>query len=461
LEYRGNTVHTQELTLAEGEIAQRLIRIPTGPAVSGRIIPSDGRRLEEVRFLIKCRDLPVLSEARVARLRRGGFFELLVESAKGRCSIQARAYGYMPSSPIEVEIKDRDLRNLEFHLRPGRTLQGVVLTRESTPVPSAKVQLRSTLQDANGRQFEAVGSTDSAGRFRIDGLPQGEYRVRVRAKGFVVEDQPTPIVVPEEQDILGATLWVRSGWELAGQVTDSSGKALADARIEIREASRAYRTKTSENGEFYVDGIVPDGNAGVGAAGIDVVGCEAKGFAPTELYDVAPGQGLTLRLLPGGSIDVFIDFSDGAVPKDLSWVIALEERETIRPGPSTARFRRSYTAEGKEATLTELPEGNFTVSVIAVGRETKKLEDVHVSAGRTAQVRLTLEPKSSSEPIPGAVLRITDPDKLRQELQQLLKDVPRTSREAILRSLRSICDEMPSADPSRGALDHALKALNR
>src|SRR5262249_19002717 len=64
------------------------------------------------------------------------------------------------------------------------SVHGLIHDPQHRPVEGAKVTLRSTSSD-----WSQTNSSDSAGEFRFDNVPLGDYRVIVDAAGFTVEEQ--------------------------------------------------------------------------------------------------------------------------------------------------------------------------------------------------------------------------------------------------------------------------------
>ena len=72
--------------------------------------------------------------------------------------------GFAQTVDVVAEVRDVLLEN-------GSTLRGIVTDRAGNPVPNTNVRILS-----NGAQVAAVQS-DSAGRFQVDGMREGEHVV--------------------------------------------------------------------------------------------------------------------------------------------------------------------------------------------------------------------------------------------------------------------------------------------
>lgn len=72
--------------------------------------------------------------------------------------------GFAQTAVVGAESRDVVLQN-------GSTLRGIVTDRSGNPVPNANVRIMS-----NGSEIASVQS-DSAGRFQVDGMREGEHVV--------------------------------------------------------------------------------------------------------------------------------------------------------------------------------------------------------------------------------------------------------------------------------------------
>lgn len=150
----------------------------------------------------------------------------------------------------------------------GSRLQGAALLGRNRHVVGATVLIRRS--DETSRFF--VTASDSKGRFRVDGLPDGEYRVEVRREGLntvvkegvdlhfpsravievtmqPVDTVPDPVPLPATGESLGSVPRV----VVRGEVVERDGKALPEVALRfVRTDGRAdpIVARTGGDGSF-------------------------------------------------------------------------------------------------------------------------------------------------------------------------------------------------------------------
>ena len=97
-------------------------------------------------------------------------------------------------------------------------------------------------------------STDERGRFEAHGLRPGTLPVQVYAKGYALwrgEVECPSLATPE------LAVWLKRGGSLTGKVVDTSGKAIADAEVEIPSLVHpaVARATSDDKGEFRIDDV--------------------------------------------------------------------------------------------------------------------------------------------------------------------------------------------------------------
>lgn len=159
----------------------------------------------------------------------------------------------------------------------------ITVNGEPQPVRRARVTLEST---ALTRPAQVDSDTD--GRFRVNALPAGEYRIRAEKAGFVpmVRDprrvfDPVPLVTLQSGQTLIADLPMVRGAALEGRITATTGAPLPDVVVSavrlsydangrrpvpVRQARTDdrghFRVHTLPAGEYYLD-AAPDPVAAV------------------------------------------------------------------------------------------------------------------------------------------------------------------------------------------------------
>lgn len=289
---------------------------------------------------------------------------------------------------------------------PDAVLEGRVVDRSSgEPVRGASVRVEALTQDGPEGALAALVSarggrqrTESArdGTFRLRGLGEGRYRVRISGgrsgpRGDSVRYAPlAPFVVElgadEERDL--GDVAVDPGLELRGVVVDEAGQAVGGADVLARLMGAGptppRRSKSSEDGAFRLRGLGP---------GAWELVAEADGYAAGRPVALEIGAGAAevpdQRLeLPRGTAVVAVVFDgDGAPASGATCVLTRKGVDAASEAPTTGGFlRRLFTGDA-----TTDAEGK-----LALGQYSAGLYELRVSRGLTS-VRQEVEVMGDEE----------------------------------------------------------------
>ncbi len=205
--------------------------------------------------------------------------------------------------PDGVVVIDR--RASAAGIKPG---QGAVIAGNvfdmatSKPLVDAKITAEQTSGKGKDKTI-VTAQSDAEGRFRIEKVPAGTYRVSVAAKGYA-------------SLVAGYKRLVADGYlpfdnvELApqatvtGSVMDDAGKPIAGADIRLSDTmgmnGQSYRlvkrprTTTDAEGRFHLAGV---------PVGFGRVICRAEGYhAPVDELRPVPAKDLAIRMSEAGAI---------------------------------------------------------------------------------------------------------------------------------------------------------------
>ncbi len=118
------------------------------------------------------------------------------------------------------------------------SISGTVMSQaDSLPIPSAKILAYKTHDIMMLKKYQA--ETDANGNYSVENLPQGQYRVYVRADSFVAEFYEdtrnpllaTPITVGNGAAVTGIDFYLKLGGIISGVVVDSSGVGIPDVFV--------------------------------------------------------------------------------------------------------------------------------------------------------------------------------------------------------------------------------------
>jgi protocatechuate 3,4-dioxygenase beta subunit/5-hydroxyisourate hydrolase-like protein (transthyretin family) len=174
------------------------------------------------RWMTQAFDMPPPPVATTAS-GPGGRFELRI-ARRTRVILRAAKKGSGSGSLFLLMPPEGNPPEVTLRLRPGGTLEGLVVNEKGDPVEGADVALGT--QDWQRSVMEMATRTDAEGRFVLDDVPDGSYRIRAQAAGYPEArhwaNVPTQKFVRVELRPAGIVL---------GTVRDGSGAAIAGARI--------------------------------------------------------------------------------------------------------------------------------------------------------------------------------------------------------------------------------------
>jgi len=303
---------------------------------------------------------------------------LIDELVPGDYTVSAHKEDYHPGQyPGQIEIDGNDTTGIDIALAAvvPTGIRGTV-TDISTGNPIEGARVRAS--DVNSWFYHRYAYTDENGDYEIDARP-GEYHVRASAEGYLAEEYPTNVIVPDSgyvEDIDFALTGFNYG-SISGTVTDTSGTPLNNARIMARKYGSwfGHSARTDETGAYTIEDLIP---------GDYRVHAYKWGFEPAVYPDtvVVPDGGnvpdINFALVPLGGHDGVIS---GTVTDD-STGLAIEGASLIAIGHHTGpwhRFvvRRVFSDVDGYFVFDYLPEIPFKIFARAEGYYGEFYDDVH------------------------------------------------------------------------------------
>jgi hypothetical protein len=322
-------------------------------------------------------------------------------------------------------------------------------------------RVRITLNTANPDPPTAV--TDARGEFELTAVPVGSYTLQAARVGYLTTfyGQRRPgetgrrIAVSKGETVEGIEMSLPRGGVLAGTVTDESGEAYPEIRVEAVEYRylrgrrlpvQAASTRTDDLGQFRLSGLQP-GTYMLRASSTDIWdgddGATTHAYAPTyfpgvtgfeqaQTISVAAGQeigNLAFALRPGRTariIGVLQDAAGDALPaRAVSvslFIRGVNGAPSLLGGPGSSTTR---TDASGGFTFSNLAPGEYGVSFEDAGQPARMI--VGIGDGETRSIVLTPQTPAvlrgtigtddrSPLPFPAARLRVTpvatDPESL-------------------------------------------------
>lgn len=316
--------------------------------------------------------------------------------------------GVQPLQAALLEIMEGATARLRFQVPPLGSVSGVVMTPQERPIPRAIV----TLDRDGAIAVNAV--TDAQGRFSLDGVPEGSYRVIVSAHDYetfttvirVHPDQETTIAVSLKPEPLGL---------LRGRVVSKGEASLQNGRLWIERV-----TTLNLRQPISVWALQPDGRfEGKLREGIYRITVQVGGRRATKEVRIVANQTTDLGewLLPLPAI------VEGMVKGDMPAsglrlrIVALKEAsDPLQPQwgnligevvvPSDGRFR------------VEVPPEPVALVLLLPGGGRPLVRQVHARLGQRLFVEFVLPRFGSIEgqvvradigrPVPGAIVTLID-----------------------------------------------------
>ncbi len=240
-----------------------LLLTEDGQPVSGVTVTIDNRNeVDRNRLMRKLsEDEPLVEEMRftaVSDLQGRFVFDSIPYRARayyvGADRIWAKAGGLCASDVIDRSPTARE-RYCELVMHPESSLSGLVTDPEGKPVENALVGFNGTY---SYEEMVRLGSaqTEEDGRFTIEFIPPGSYRLVISASGFT--RLQTPSVKAGDPDLV---FQLDRGNTISGRVIEADGgRALPHVAVVAMSAGSAQERKgghgeTDDAGYFMVGGL--------------------------------------------------------------------------------------------------------------------------------------------------------------------------------------------------------------
>lgn len=174
---------------------------------------------------------------------------------RGRYFMRAAARGFAPVYRARVAVGS----NVELQLGEEGRLRGLVTSADG-PVPGFAVAVERRVGNLQSNHAASVAEYDPNGRFEVDGLASGRYRVTASAPGYASAEAEVEVRAGSTADVgrleLGTPGGVR-GIVMSGEEPVSGARVSLEGRLGNAEMPTAQTTLTDASGAFSLTGLSP------------------------------------------------------------------------------------------------------------------------------------------------------------------------------------------------------------
>ena len=242
-----------------------------GRRVLGSVVDMDGNPVAEAQvsllWPLDPSDFRSMLEAPAAAAATdgGGAFAL---PATGPGQYEVRVshadYADRPLSRVEIPAGESDFDLGDLALAAGGAIHGIVTGPDGEPVARATIQARE--RNRRGRSATKTATTDTDGRFRLDGFSSDLADVGVRASGYPLLVVPGVRVDNADPELIQ----LKPGASVTGRVLDNGGNGAQGVPVRLRfeqdfrtsgdprlwSMTETYpRRVTDKDGRFRFDGL--------------------------------------------------------------------------------------------------------------------------------------------------------------------------------------------------------------
>lgn len=334
----------------------------------------------------------------------------------GKIRVRVRADGWLDADAQEVTLTAGQTSDeLVFKLKPGLTVQGVVLDAATgRPVPEAQVTAyreREAREGGRGpmqfggdpEDFDFLGMssmrgrnsalTDGQGQFTLNALTAGKYRFTARHPDRA-KASATAVEIVEGKDPPRVEIKLTAGGAIEGLVTGRAGVPVVNALIVAATLSGGMKSATSgPDGIYRIEGIPPGRYL--------VFKSRLEENATNLLYDLLGNMRLQTVTVKEGEV-VRKDIQDETEDSVRVWGVVRDGNEVVSRAMVTALgqdsegifglgLRAKPTNERGEYELIGLKPGSYFLQVARFNQRPEQVSlSVDIPEG-TSEYRLDLQ----------------------------------------------------------------------
>jgi protocatechuate 3,4-dioxygenase beta subunit len=443
------------------------VRLVRGALVEGRVTDEDGRAISGAEVSGGSQFDPWMAMDSSARMVKLDETETDAEGRYRLTQVPAELPLSMGAKPddggLQTErrkltaLQPGERRELDFVLRRGSRIAGVVRTLEGGPLADADVELRRldlSISDMSGMMDEGGdrdAETDAEGRFAFDGVPDGKYQVVLDEDGYR-DTRSGKLDLKSGHEVGDVALVADPGLSVEGRVTDAAGQGLPNAYVSGRRPRSLTNMYSGLDGGHPTHGTA-DAEGRFRLVGFDPGGVHLEvrlsGYIEAEQEVQAGAVDVTVVMQASVSLSGIVvstadgepvaEFRAGLTPSgglfDPSDPLGMEKRMTGARSSQVFRDRADGTF-----TLEDLEPGTYDLTVHAEGFGDTTVAGIELGVeGRKGQI-VMLPPESvvtgqvvaalSGLPIEGALVAPAKSSPIEQMFEGMLGKGPRSTTDA-------------------------------
>ncbi|MFO0981575.1 MAG: carboxypeptidase regulatory-like domain-containing protein [Planctomycetota bacterium] len=325
----------------------------------------------------------------------GRFCFAAVPAAAGYV-ITAHPAALAPGSADNVEVSVGATTRVTLTLVPGARITGSVRGEDGAAVADARVTAFRTkgglfnMMTEGQRSFMANAQTDADGRFTIDRLHAGDYRVMVVPRTH--EPPESQKVTLAEGEVKELSFLAKAGLTVSGVVREAGGdgQPLKGAKVSATQAQGMFGWPGADQAMRGEDrGVATDEAGRFQCAGLPAgelrLSVKLKGFLAHERKVHAGDQDLQVELERAGSIKgIVISTVDSEPVKQFQMALRKQGGGGFNFANMADMFERPRRFETKDGVFVveDLDPASYTLTVTATGFARQVKENVAVVKAR-------------------------------------------------------------------------------
>jgi RNA polymerase sigma-70 factor (ECF subfamily) len=381
-----------------------VIRLEGGRSISGRVIDAGSGQPLTTGYVVVKSDDP--NEGyRDAKISDGGVFKV---AGLGQKSYRfSRLYGDPRVGPFPYALVDPPV----ISLVEREKVTGLVLRAAASAIVTGRVFDAQTgksianrrpgvrLMNADTKEYVSDAVPKEDGRYRLESMPGGSFRVSAGADGYVDSVIPIELKLGETREGVDFPLERRPS--VSGIVLDAQGSPVADASVAVLQQEDSRRpsdsTVTDTSGRFDISLVDITGPCYLQAA---YDGALSNRQGPFTTQD-AGSRDVVLTLRQTGRIEGNVVDQDGE-PMASATVVGVAQGGNARDAEASASYApatwaseagaKAFSSISGRFLFPSLFPGQYKLQVYLLGARKYPLAvaDTRVEAGRTLNARLVV-----------------------------------------------------------------------